>query len=227
MALSSPPSSAQVQAAYCNQTGCLRRFFLPILAMLLVSTGMILGLSRIEIVQAETPPPTPSTDTSEVASTIAPLFTPEILAWEEQILFWSEKYALDPNLIATVMQIESCGYILARSPAGAMGLFQVMPYHFSDGENPYDPSTNAKRGLIYLRQSLAIGGDPRMALAGYNGGITGAQRPPQTWPKETHRYLYWGLAIYQDAQQHLDHSSRLEEWLASGGASLCKLARDQ
>jgi hypothetical protein len=223
--VSSP--SFQAQAASFHQTGCLRRFIIPILSVLLVSTGLVFGLSRIEIAQAETTSSTETGNTTALAGGIAPLFTPEVRAWEDQILAWSQKYSLDPNLIATVMQIESCGYIQAHSPAGAMGLFQVMPYHFLEGENPYDPTTNAKRGLGYLRQSLAVGGGPKLALAGYNGGINGAQKPPENWPEETHRYLYWGLGIYQDAQKGLDHSPRLEEWLARGGASLCRLAKNQ
>ena len=227
MAVSSPTSSVQAQASYSHQTGCLRRFFTPILAVLLVSTGLVLGLSRIEIVQAENPAVPPVHNTAIGSRGIAPLFTPEVQAWEEQILVWSERYGLDQNLIATVMQIESCGYIQAHSPAGAMGLFQVMPYHFLDGENPYHPATNAKRGLGYLRRSLEAGKEPRLAFAGYNGGITGAQNPPQNWPDETHRYVYWATGIYQDAQNGLDRSPRLAEWLASGGAALCQLANNQ
>lgn len=222
--VSSPTSSVQAQAALSQHTGCLRRFFVPILAVLIVSTGLVIGLSKIEIAQAET---SPSTNTVYKPGGIAPLFTPEVQAWEDQILVWSEKHALDPNLVATVMQIESCGYARAQSHAGAMGLFQVMPYHFQEGENPYHPVTNARRGLGYLRQSLQVGGSIRLALAGYNGGITGAQRPVESWPEETRRYIYWGLSIYQDARDGLDHSPRLEEWLASGGASLCKLAKNQ
>ena len=219
--VSSPTSSVQTQAASFNSAGCLRRFVIPILAVLLVCTGMVMGLSKIEIVQAETTIFSPA---EEAGSGISPLFTPEVQAWAEQILAWSEIYQLDPNLIATVMQIESCGYSQARSPAGAMGLFQVMPYHFVEGENPYNPATNAKRGLLYLQSSLQIGGSPRMALAGYNGGINGAQNPPENWPDETHRYLYWGESIYQDAVNGLDHSPRLDEWLSRGGASLCRMA---
>jgi hypothetical protein len=225
--VSSPTSSVQVQAAYSRQTGCLRRFFTPILAVLLVSVGLVLGLSRIEIAQAGSPLSTPGSDSLPKTGGIAPLFTPEVQSWSDQILAWSEKYGLDPNLVATVMQIESCGYVQAQSGVGAMGLFQVMPYHFLEGENPFNPATNAKRGLGYLRQSLKAGGNPRLALAGYNGGIAGAQRSPDAWPDETRRFVYWGMGIYQDAQAGLDHSSRLDEWLASGGASLCKLAKNQ
>ena len=220
-------SSVQAQAALSHQRSCLRRFFAPILAVLLVSTGLVLGLSRIEIVQAGTAPPSLIANMDAAPGGIAPLFTPEVQAWEDRILVWSKKYGLDPNLIATVMQIESCGYVRAQSPAGAMGLFQVMPYHFLEGENPFDTATNAKRGLGYLRQALESGGSPLMALAGYNGGINGAQKPPASWPEETKRYVYWGLDIYQDARAGRDHSPRLEEWLSRGGSSLCGLASDQ
>jgi len=134
---------------------------------------------------------------------------------------------LDPNLVATVMQIESCGYSRAKSPAGAIGLFQVMPYHFKEGENPYQPDTNARRGLSYLRQSLESGGNTRLALAGYNGGINGTKNPEEYWPDETLRYLYWGVRIYQDTKEGKEHSPRLEEWLNSGGDYLCQLAREQ
>ena len=162
--------------------------------------------------------PTPGT-------TIAPLFTPEVQYWAPQIAAWSQQTGLDPNLIATVMQIESCGDPQATSSAGAIGLFQVMPFHFESGENPYDPMVNAQRGLDYLRRALETrGGDPRLGMAGYNGGISGAQRPESQWAAETQRYVYWGIGIYLDARAGKDTSERLDEWLSHGGASLCRQA---
>jgi len=222
----SSPSSSDAQAAQYRTSGCLLRFLLPPVSVILVGIVLALLLSQIQVDLAETAP-LPK-DTSRISSNqLAPLFSPEVLAWEEDILNWSEKYQLDPNLIATVMQIESCGYSRAKSSAGAMGLFQVMPYHFKEGENPYQPGTNAHRGLNYLRQSLESGGSTRLALAGYNGGINGAQNPEEYWPDETHRYLYWGVRIYKDANEGKDHSPRLEEWLNSGGNSLCLAARNE
>jgi soluble lytic murein transglycosylase-like protein len=156
---------------------------------------------------------------------IAPLFTPEVQRWSAEITTWSREWGLDPNLVATVMQIESCGDPRARSWAGAMGLFQVMPYHFEFLENPFRPNTNATRGLAYLRSALdARSGDVRLALAGYNGGIAGARRPESAWPAETLRYVYWGTGIYNDAKKDKTHSDRLDEWLRRGGASLCAQA---
>ena len=109
------------------------------------------------------------------------------------------------------MQIESCGDPRATSRAGAMGLFQVMPYHFMAGENPYQPDTNALRGLGYLKRSLdTAGGNARLALAGYNGGIGVINRGEWTWAAETARYVKYGFPIYEDARSGVDYQRRIE-----------------
>ena len=159
---------------------------------------------------------------------LAPLFTPEIHFWGDQIVNWANQTGLDPNLVATIMQIESCGDPRARSSVGAAGLFQVMPYHFEWGENPYAPNTNALRGLDYLKQSMdAANGDYRLAFAGYNGGIGVIPKAEAAWAEETIRYVYWGSGIYADALQGASSSARLDEWLEHGGASLCAQARQR
>jgi soluble lytic murein transglycosylase-like protein len=170
--------------------------------------------------------PAPSAERSSSSKNqIAPLFTEEVHYWESKIVTWSDDWNLDPNFVATIMQIESCGDPKARSSAGAMGLFQVMPVHFSEDDDPYKPNVNARRGLAYMKLALDTrSGDPRLALAGYNGGITGAQRPESDWPSETIRYVYWGVGIYEDALNGKDTSDRLREWLAAGGNSLCNQA---
>ena len=152
------------------------------------------------------------------------MFTPEVLYWEDKILVWSDRWGLDPNLVATVMQIESCGHPRATSPAGARGLFQVMPYHFQSGEDAYHPAVNARRGLAYLKKSLNSGQTTALAFAGYNGGISGASRPRTSWEPETRRYVYWGMGIYRDASEGKTESERLDEWLRAGGSSLCRSA---
>lgn len=61
-----------------------------------------------------------------------------------------------------------------------------MPFHFSALENPYDPDTNARRGMSYLQRSLiAAEGNPNLALAGYNGGISVISKPQSQWAEET------------------------------------------
>jgi soluble lytic murein transglycosylase-like protein len=167
----------------------------------------------------------PALATQAVMQTLSPVFTPEIQYWGKWIQAWAAEAGLDPNLAATVMQIESCGNPLARSRAGAMGLFQVMPFHFTASDDPYDPATNARRGLAYLNRALAAaGGDPRLALAGYNGGISVIQWAESSWSTETQRYVFLGNGIYADAASGIEQSPRLQSWLADGGASFCRTA---
>jgi len=160
-----------------------------------------------------------------VGGGIAPLFTKEVQYWAPQIVAWANEFGLDPNMAATVMQIESCGDPNAVSGAGAQGLFQVMPFHFAAGESMLDPDTNAKRGMAYLAEGMRqTGGDINRTFAGYNGGHGTAARSWDTWPAETQRYYVWSTGIYQDAAAGSSSSVRLNEWLAAGGASLCRQA---
>lgn len=159
---------------------------------------------------------------------ISPIFTREVQYWSGNIQNWSTLYGVDKNLIATVMQIESCGDPHAVSGSGAMGLFQVMPFHFNALENPYDPETNALRGMSYLNSSLSnAGGDARLALAGYNGGIGVISRGEMTWAAETARYVRYGYPIYIDATSGLSTSAALDDWYGKYGAGLCRQAANR
>ena len=159
---------------------------------------------------------------------LAPFFRPEIQYWAGSIIRWASASSLDPNLVAVIMQIESCGDPRARSRAGAMGLFQVMPFHFYAADNPYDPDTNAARGLAYLAKSLkAANGNARLALAGYNGGIGVITRAEWTWSAETKRYVYYGAPIYEDARRGAASSSMLDEWYKKYGVALCRQASER
>lgn len=156
---------------------------------------------------------------------IAPMFTQEVRFWANDIQRWSAQYNLDPNLLATIMQIESCGLADANSSAGAQGLFQVMPFHFDASENQTDPDTNARRGASFLNECLGwASGDPNLAMACYNGGPGVLSRPYSTWHSETQRYYQWGSTIYADAIQNNSRSDALASWLNAGGSSLCTRA---
>lgn len=239
---SAPPSD---QTAALPQGGCLSGFIIPplavvclgiMLAFIWLGTGSTSAPTTLaEANMQSVPDLTPgSTDESSLnfASNagdkrpLSTIFQPEVQYWSGAIQVWATAAGLDPNLVATVMQIESCGNPRALSRAGAIGLFQVMPYHFAGGEDPYNPDTNAKRGLAYLKRSLdAANGNPRLALAGYNGGIGLISRPEINWPGETQRYVYWGSGIYADASSGRIESLRLQEWYTTSGAGLCRQAR--
>ena len=222
-------SSANRRRETAEGQGCLSGFTLPPLLALVVGVSFLVFLSRFspESNIGETHSNSELLTSGEQSTSLSPIFTPEIQYWGQQIVRWAADYNLDPNLVATVMQIESCGNPDARSSAGAMGLFQVMPFHFSALENPYDPDTNARRGMSYLQRSLiAAEGNPGLALAGYNGGISVISKPQSLWAEETQRYLYWGSGIYSDAANGNVESPRLNEWL-SRASGMCSRARDK
>jgi soluble lytic murein transglycosylase-like protein len=198
---------------------CLSVFLFPPFSVLFFGTLLFWGLTSIPVQPAHAAEPT---------TQIASFFAASVQRWEPQIIEWAAEHDLDPNLVATVMQIESCGDPQAVSRAGAMGLFQVMPYHFTESENSLVPDTNAQRGLSYLKNSLEHFDDnASLALAGYNGGINGASRPASQWAQETIDYRYWGENIYADAIAGKTTSPVLQEWLEAGGASLCAQAEQR
>ena len=156
---------------------------------------------------------------------LAPIFSPEIRYWESDIIQWAKVYGVDPDIVAIIMQIESCGDPLAVSVAGAQGLFQVMPFHFVAGEDTLDPDTNAMRGMSYFVDRLAqTNGDVGRAFAGYNGGHVAAGTSWDNWAAETQRYYVWSSGLYKDAKSGLVESPTLQQWMAAGGAGLCRQA---
>jgi soluble lytic murein transglycosylase-like protein len=200
--------------------GCFSAFAIPPLAVLFVGALLAAASFANPLAQAR------ASDGTGASSGISSLFTPEVAYWSSSIVRWASDQSLDPNLVAVVMQIESCGDPFARSATGAIGLFQVMLTHFAPGEDPFSPETNAYRGLLYLKRSLATASaDSRLALAGYNGGIGVIAKSEWSWPPETRRYAHWGSGIYSDAMSGTLRSGRLAEWIAAGGDALCRQAR--
>lgn len=159
---------------------------------------------------------------------LAAFFTPEVDHWQEDILRWAVQYDLDPNLIATIIQIESCGDPGAVSVAGAQGLMQVMPMHFDATENMVDPDTNARRGISVFTECLYSSYNPNrdigLAFACYNGGPSVFVRAWDNWPQESRYYYTWGVRIYADALVRQAESEALQSWLSFGGDRLCRQA---
>jgi len=93
-------------------------------------------------------------------------------AWRERVAVLAAKYDLSPHLIEALVWQESRWHSGAVSPAGAVGLAQLMPGTARQlGLDPLDPSSNIEGGARYLRMQLdAFGGDVERALAAYNAG---------------------------------------------------------
>ncbi len=112
----------------------------------------------------------------------------------------ARKYNVDPRLAAAVAQTESGGNQEAVSPAGAIGVMQLMPETAAGlGVNPYDKQQNIEGGVKYLRQMMdTFGGDVQKAVAAYNAGPQAVRDyngiPPY---RETQNYVNKVLDIYR------------------------------
>lgn len=110
------------------------------------------------------------------------------------------RYQVDPRLVAAVAQTESGGNQEAVSPAGAVGVMQLMPETAAGlGVNPYDKRQNIEGGAKYLRQMMdTFGGDVQKAVAAYNAGPQSVKEyngiPPY---RETQDYVNKVLDIYR------------------------------
>lgn len=230
----------QTAAAPEEASGCFSFMVVPPVAVLFVSVILaalawhqpivahLETASQSTNIQAAASPSQNTVDSLIHPSKISPIFRPEVQYWSASISQWAAAANVDPNLAAVIMQIESCGDPRATSRSGAMGLFQVMPFHFYSSDSPYDPDTNAARGLAYLARSItAAGGDARLAMAGYNGGIGVIKLGEWAWPAQTKRYVYYGAPIYEDARNGVASSSMLNEWYNKYGASLCRQAHNR
>ena len=84
----------------------------------------------------------------------------------------AEAHQISPVLLEALVWQESRWRAGARSPAGAIGLAQLMPGTARDlGVDPRDPNANLAGGARYLRQQLdRFNGDVERALAAYNAG---------------------------------------------------------
>lgn len=93
----------------------------------------------------------------------------------------ADQYAIDPFVLLSLIREESRFDARASSPAGAIGLMQIMPgtaYSFdkklglgiSDREKIFDVRTNVALGSYYLNNLLKEFGALPVALAAYNAG---------------------------------------------------------
>lgn len=114
------------------------------------------------------------------------------------------KFGLSEQLLRAVIDAESSGNQDAVSPAGAIGLMQLMPGTAADlGVNPHDPRENVLGGAKYLRQMLdRYNGDVQKALAAYNAG-----------PKAVDDH--GGIPPYEETRNYV---SKIAKALGGGGS---------
>lgn len=128
-------------------------------------TGLLLAGTLPDIASAE---PSAPRSPSESATGIAP--------YADHIADAARRFELPASWIRTVMHAESGGDRRAVSPAGAIGLMQIMPAtwaalraRYGLGDDPFNPRDNILAGAAYLRELRDRFGAPGF-LAAYNAG---------------------------------------------------------
>lgn len=111
----------------------------------------------------------------------------------------SLRFGIPADWIRAVLTVESAGNIGAISPAGAMGLMQVMPETWAElrlrhrlGNDPFDPRDNILAGTAYLREMFDRYGEIGAMLAAYNAGpgrMDAFLYSGQVLPAETRAYV--------------------------------------
>jgi len=131
---------------------------------------------------------------SATAQTMSPTVASAVAFYVPFIDEAAQRFELPANWICAVLRAESGGDPSAVSPAGDMGLMQIMPatwdelrIHHGLGADPFDPRDNILAGAAYLRQLHDRYGSIRAMLAAYNAGparyeasLAGEPLPPET-----------------------------------------------
>ncbi len=91
--------------------------------------------------------------------------------WDSYINKWADYYGMSPDLLRRVMWFESRGNPNAQSPQGAIGLMQVMSYHFDPDEDPWDVDTNVMNGAYLLWLNYKRYGSWLTAVKAYFGTV--------------------------------------------------------
>jgi len=94
----------------------------------------------------------------------------------KQVHYEARRSGLEPELVLSLINVESNFDHFAISSVGARGLMQIMPFWLEEigrpDDNLFDISTNLRFGCtilnIYLKREK---GDMRRALARYNGSV--------------------------------------------------------
>ena len=118
--------------------------------------------------------------------------------WTSEIAVASRRFGIPEQWVRAVMRAESGGNPFATSPAGAMGLMQIMPdtwqalrRRYGLSTDPYQPRDNIIGGVAYLRELLDRYGVPGF-LAAYNAGperLDDHLATGRPLPDETRRYM--------------------------------------
>jgi soluble lytic murein transglycosylase len=151
---------------------------------------------------------------------------PEMVSKASLTLFYPTKsltafsevgFKLDPYLVLALIRQESAFNEKARSPAGAMGLMQLMPrtaYLVSrvKKNSLFNPDINVKVGSKYFSDLIdRFNGDVELALASYNAGPLRVDDWLSRYPADQ-RLLFLDLIPFQETREYVAAIARNYFW---------------
>jgi hypothetical protein len=137
----------------------------------------------------------------------------KVMSYRDLIQRSAELTGADPAIIAALMEVEGSGET-SVSPAGAMGLMQLMPDKLGPGDDPFDPRVNVLRAAQHIRALQERWKMPELVAAAYfgalsaQGSVTGASDGNVTG----FQYVELFRAAYQRYSEGL---VKLPVWLVS------------
>jgi len=158
---------------------------------------------------ASSAPNGPGLEPNSAASGVGPLIVVRrkvglaLAGWDSYIEEAATRFGMPAQWVREVMRLESGGRAFLdgapiRSPAGAIGLMQVMPQTFDElrlryrlGRDPDEPRNNILAGVAYMREMYDRFGAPGF-LGAYNAGpqrMNEYLTNNRALPEETSRYM--------------------------------------
>ncbi|NOT43321.1 MAG: lytic transglycosylase domain-containing protein [Acidobacteria bacterium] len=111
----------------------------------------------------------------------------------------ARRHRVEEALVRAVITAESAFRPAAVSPAGAIGLMQLMPGTARElGVNPWVPSQNIEGGVRYLASLIQAFGGVELGLVAYNGG-----------PDYARRYARGDAVLYGETRDYVRKVLRL------------------
>ena len=124
--------------------------------------------------------------------------------YSEEIREMAARHGVAPDLVESVIRVESAFNPRAVSNKGAQGLMQLMPYTARNLNvtNAFDPNENVDAGVRHLKALLQnYNGNLELSLAAYNAGSGAVDRNKGIPPyRETREYVRKITDLYQGGQ---------------------------
>jgi soluble lytic murein transglycosylase-like protein len=140
----------------------------------------------------------PATPTAiAIYATVLRHINPQMPGWQSRdlarrVLVNAERWRIDANMLVAIVTVESAWHTHAVSPAGAIGLGQLMPGTAALLRvNPRDPKQNLYGAARYLRGLMQrFGRRYSLVFAAYNAG-----------PRAVNEY--GGIPPYEETQEYV------------------------